>query len=313
MCRCFYIFFSDGKFIKKVKGYGEGPGFYLYPSSFQVVNDTILLNDISLKKVLHYDLDGNWLQDINQRHPANEIYIDRKGNEYYFSRSYLLDDSKDQVRVFNMTAGQLKFSGFPYAEEFQGLNVINRDPFIEMKRGVVFVDDYLDTLFIIEQNVAKPFLAFDFKDKGFKSKDLEKLKDLDIYEQFEFMNKQTPLHFDGSSVLSERFFMGSFRFQDKVFGGVYDFENQSSSTIKSGIINDLDQGNVIYNLLPLDQESVYSWTTGVEMYQHVQNLKKEMKEEAWQEFIKGKGANLVSTAIRAKESENRVLIIFKWK
>ncbi|SNS29173.1 hypothetical protein SAMN06295967_106196 [Belliella buryatensis] len=58
---------------------------------------------------------------------------------------------------------------------------------------------------------------------------------------------------------------------------------------------------------------LHSWTTGVEMYKYVQNLKKEMKEEAWQEFINGKGANLVSTAILAKESENRVLIIFKWK
>ncbi|SIT14983.1 6-bladed beta-propeller [Belliella pelovolcani] len=312
ICICFYIFSEDGKFIKKIKGYGEGPGEYMSPSVFLIQNDTILLNDISQKKILSYDLDGNWLEDGEQRLPANEVHLDSKGNEYYFSRSYMLNNTKNQVRVFDKH-GHLKFVGFPYKDEFLGLNVVNRKPFVELSGGVVLVDDYIDTLYIIDQYVEKPFLAFDFKDKGYKSKDLERLKDLDVMEQLEFLNKKTPLYFDGRAVLSERFFIGSFRFQEKSVIGVYDFENHVSSTFDFGVINDLDQGKVIYGLSPLDQESVYSWTTGIDLYKHVESLKRTMSKEEWQKYVKGEGSNLVNTAIRAKESENRVLIIFKWK
>jgi len=312
ICRCFYIFSSEGDFIKRVKGYGEGPGFYQYPSSFQIIDDTIRLNDISQRKILLYDLNGNWINDLKQRFPANEFLIDNKGFEFYHSESYLLKDSKNEVRIFD-SDGNLTFEGFPYDERLLPQKVKNRAPFIELEGGVLFLSGYADTLFLLEQFVKKPYLAFDFHGKGFKDSDLEKIQNFDHSELLDFINYKSPLHFDGRSVANERFFMGTFRYRDKAFLGIYDFRNNRGKIHAWGMVNDIDDGLKIYSLSQLDKDFVHGFTTGIDLYQHVQGLKSNMTEMEWEEFENGKGNKLVKTSLRAKDSENRVLIFMKWK
>lgn len=312
MCICFYIFSTDGQFIRKVKGFGEGPGLYQSPSSFQVIDDTIRLNDISQRKILLYDLEGNWIKDTKQRIPANEIMVARNGFEFYHSESYLLKDSNNQVRVYD-TEGKMTYEGFPNDERYAHIIFKNRTPFIELENGILFIEGYADTLYLLNQSKKKPFLAFDFRGKGFKNNDLKMIADLDALELINFINYNSPLHFDNGSVVNERFFMGIFRYQDQGYLGIYDFVNNESVVHKWGMINDIDLGPKVYTLSPLDSETAYGFTTGIDLYKHVHDLRSKMSEKEWEEFAKGKGSKLAKTALRAKNSENRVLIILKWK
>jgi hypothetical protein len=207
----------------------------------------------------------------------------------------------------------LTFEGFPYDERLLPQKVKNRAPFIELEGGVLFLSGYADTLFLLEQSVKKPYLAFDFHGKGFKDSDLEKIQNFDHSELLDFINYKSPLHFDGRSVANERFFMGTFRYRDKAFLGIYDFRNNRGKIHAWGMVNDIDDGLKIYSLSQLDKDFVHGFTTGIDLYQHVQGLKSNMTEMEWEEFENGKGNKLVKTSLRAKDSENRVLIFMKWK
>lgn len=312
ICVCFYIFSSEGLFIKKVKGFGEGPGSYQYPSSFQIIKDTIRLNDISQNKILHFDLDGNWIKDTPQQLSVNEIYIDKTGSSFHQSMSYLLNNSKNQIRVFD-SKGDLSFEGFPYDARISALKVKNRMPFIELDKGVIFKDDYLDTIYIIKGFNAEPYLAFDFKGKGFKNRDFNEVQDLDHFQIVDFINKRSPPHFMGRAVISDKFFLGGFKYLDGAFIATYDFEEKTSKVHHWQLVNDIDEGPGIYLPDRINEEWVYTYTTGKDLYLHIKSLQSKMTSTDWEEFQEGKGKKLVSTAKRAGSSENRILILLKWK
>lgn len=312
ICICFYIFSDKGDFIRKVRGYGDGPGSYMYPSSFQVIQDTIRLVDISQRKILSYDLDGNWLYDAKLRSPALEVFVDTKGNEFYYAASYLSTDIMNQVQVYDQV-GTLNFEGFPFRGTFEEIKTINREPFIEINEGVVFLEQYADTLFLLKNEKLEPFLLFDFLKKGFTESDLNQIKDYEPLEYLDYLNNRIPLYFLGMAVGNQRYFLGYFQYRNNHYLGIYDFEKTSGSVFKSGINNDLDQGKVIHGLSNFNDSSVYAWTTGRDLYKHVQHLRSKMTDQTWETFVKGEGYKLVSTANRAKNSENRVLMILKWK
>lgn len=64
---CLYkLFTRKGKFLRKIGAIGQGPGEYkiLYDSQIDEDNNRIYLFPWTSKKVLVYDLDGNFIQDI---------------------------------------------------------------------------------------------------------------------------------------------------------------------------------------------------------------------------------------------------------
>lgn len=312
MCICFYIFSDKGNFIRKVRGYGDGPGSYVYPSSFQVFQDTLRLLDISQNKILSYDLEGSWLYDAKLKSPALKVFFDTKGNEFHYVASYLSADLMNQVQVYDKH-GTLIFDGFPFRSTFEKIKTINREPFLEANDDVVFFEQYADTLFWIKNGFRESYLRFDFLKKGFTESDLIQIKDYEPLEYLDYLNNRMPLYFSGLAIGNQRYFLGYFQYRNNHYLGVYDFEKTSGSVFKSGIINDLDQGKVIHGLSYLNDSSVYTWTTGRDLYKHVQQLRGKMSDKAWETFVKGEGYKLVSTANRAKNSENRVLVILTWK
>lgn len=311
-CKCFYIFSSKGEFILKVMGYGEGPESYIYPSSFQIVGNKLQLNDIYLKKILEYDFSGDWIGDAEQRFPADEVFIGEDGRKFYRSMPYLLEEDKNQVRVFD-SEGNLIYKGFPSDERFERIKVKNRNPFIPIKEGVLLIDDYVDTVFILKDSSASPYLAFDFKGKGLKQGDFDKVQQLETLELLNFMNKTMPIRFDGRAVANDRYFLGSFKNEGKVYMGIYDFKEDKGFVYSSVLTNDIDLGKDIFQPFPLDKETVYVTTTGIDLYKHVQSLKKKMSTTEWDNFVETKGKRLVQTALKAKDSENRILVLMKWK
>ena len=79
---------SDGKYLRDIGGYGQGPGEYGMVSSAQIdeKNNRIYILPSLMKKIFVYDLEGNYLSDIPLQTFANrDIYLDKEKNCIYVS------------------------------------------------------------------------------------------------------------------------------------------------------------------------------------------------------------------------------------
>ena len=79
---------SDGKYLRDIGGYGQGPGEYGMVSSAQIdeKNNRIYILPSLMKKIFVYDLEGNYLSDIPLQTFVNrDIYFDKEKNCIYIS------------------------------------------------------------------------------------------------------------------------------------------------------------------------------------------------------------------------------------
>lgn len=121
---CSYkLFTRKGKFLHTIGAIGQGPGEYklLYDNQIDEENNRIYLFPWTTKKVLVYDLDGNFIQDI----PLPRLV--HKG-------CFKVDTAQKQMSVLN-----LPFMGTPLAwlQDFDG-NVISE----KMTPHLEFMPDY---------------------------------------------------------------------------------------------------------------------------------------------------------------------------
>ena len=79
---------SDGKYLRDIGGYGQGPGEYGMVSSAQIdeKNNRIYILPSLMKKIFVYDLEGIYLSDIPLQTFVNrDIYLDKEKNCIYVS------------------------------------------------------------------------------------------------------------------------------------------------------------------------------------------------------------------------------------
>src|SRR5690554_3240822 len=189
VCECFYIFDDQGKFIRKVKRQGDGPGNYLQPSSFQAYNDQIILFDAALKKWLHFDLDGNWLRDISSPIYALESFIDSAGNYFLYKGYYLGEDKPFQIWVFDEKL-ERPFLSFPFDPEHP-LITVNDRKFTAINEGIVYSDQFEDSVSVFRDHKWHPHVVFDFLEKGISKKEVSKL--IKEGNLMHMLNKERPL------------------------------------------------------------------------------------------------------------------------
>ena len=121
---CLYkLFTRKGKFLRKIGAIGQGPGEYkiLYDSQIDEDNNRIYLFPWTTKKILVYDLDGNFIQDIPLPRLVHKGCLN-------------VDTDQKQLSVLN-----LPFLGTPVAwlQDFDG-NVISE----KMAPHLEFMPDY---------------------------------------------------------------------------------------------------------------------------------------------------------------------------
>ncbi len=84
------MFTADGKFIKNIGAYGEGPGEFKYPKGLAVdKDDNIYVGAAKLLKVLVFDKDGNFVREFGKEGTPPEGFeaigpmcVDKAGNIY---------------------------------------------------------------------------------------------------------------------------------------------------------------------------------------------------------------------------------------
>lgn len=135
------LFTRQGKYLRTIGAIGQGPGEYrlLYDNQIDEVNNYIYLFPWTTQKVLAYDLDGNFLQDI---------LLPRLVHKGCFK----VDTSKRRMTVLN-----LPFTGnsLAWVQDFNG-NVICEKPAPQLE----LLPDYSNE--IINRRYHDSLLSFSF-------------------------------------------------------------------------------------------------------------------------------------------------------
>lgn len=315
-CHCIKVFNKSGQYLSKIRAYGEGPGKYLDLDNFMVVNDEVLVMGVYPPKLIWFSLEGDFLREEKLKSNITAgVFLDSL-ERYHFSISpystekYIVhgmnSDFRDTTNYFPTIEGR-------YYGDFSG-----RNNYILSGEDKYFTLAFQDTVFKLKGDKYIPKLVFDF---GKYRQDLEefkrKLNEVDPMVRLDFLNKKSKLYFvpNSSLILSEKYFFSSFMYEGISFNVFYDRKKQETTVWNWGIENDLDEGYNPYTIQSVFDEGRHAGLriSGVELFDILEMKREELGNEAFENYIQGKGKRFAEVATAAKESENPVLIIYTVK
>lgn len=310
-CKCIKIFDSEGNYLSKIRAYGEGPEKYLDLDNFTIVKNEVLLLGLYPPKLMWFSLEGDFLREekLNQFVGAG-IYSQEESRYYFFSNfiskdEYFItsvnDNFKDTLQSFLFDPDRY-YGNSPARENFSiGENIYLGRP-------------YHDTIMMISKGEFIPKLIFDFGEYSQPIDELEKQwNNPDSRERLNFINNRAKLYFDPNYnwFISEAQLYAFFSYMETSFNVFFDRKNQKTHVLNKGFINDIDEGvNTYFFNYQFDQDKIGHVISGKDLFRVLQKKKEELGQEAFEEYVKGKGKNFAQVAFEAKDSENPVLIVY---
>ena len=142
-----YIYTTTGKFLKKIYAVGTGPDEYikLYSMYLSPVHNYILTYCNQLKKIIFYDLDGNFLGAKNIGFWVKDFSLLESGQfSYYVNNEYNLGN----LILTNNELVPIKKGIKGKYNDTKGLNFYQYRPFIkDYKNSKLIMPTLLDTLY----------------------------------------------------------------------------------------------------------------------------------------------------------------------
>ena len=86
-CHCVQIFDRSGKFLSKIRAYGEGPEKYLDFDDAIVVNNELLLLGVFPPKLMWFSLEGKFLREEKLAQQIGSGVFSEEDKRYYFHTS----------------------------------------------------------------------------------------------------------------------------------------------------------------------------------------------------------------------------------
>lgn len=83
-----FCFSNAGKFVFKIQRIGKGPGEYikLYDMEINPFEENLEVLDRSLRKIISFDLKGNYLEEFRVNYMASNLMIVTKNNRFIYTR-----------------------------------------------------------------------------------------------------------------------------------------------------------------------------------------------------------------------------------
>jgi len=166
------VFDQEGIFQRSIGFRGDGPGGYLQPMDFRILNNEIHVLDVG--KVLVYDLEGTYLRKKNlPSFMANGF--EKLSDGYAFIGAGMDTDNL----ILTNEGIEIKNSFFPY--HTRAFNVLMVNPLFENPDGKTIYRRYLnDTLFQIDGfERPQPYLYVDFQQNKSNYTDLLKSENVE--------------------------------------------------------------------------------------------------------------------------------------
>lgn len=155
-----YVFDRSGKFVRSLGNAGRGPGEHLFAKDLSIdkAKDKITLLDTGGGKMLFYDLDGKFLQEV-------PVYYNFSNIEYDGPRMVLNTGRNnnswipaiDLYRLVIADRNQEPLArGFKFSDEVRH-NLYAEPKIMSTPHGVLYNDWLSDTLWVVNNSMCTPF------------------------------------------------------------------------------------------------------------------------------------------------------------
>ncbi|RAI91461.1 6-bladed beta-propeller [Algoriphagus yeomjeoni] len=312
-CKCIQIFDRSGKYLNKLRSYGEGPGQYLDFDGALVRNEEIMLVGVFPRKLMWFDLKGGFLreQKVSERFGA-AVYSDREKRYYLFNRA-------SEAGQFFIESVNESFEdtvkAVPFDPELYYGSYSNRNSLKSFNEHIYFGQPFQDTIYIANEGEFIPKLVFDFGKYGQSQEEMIKNEEnLDPLQELEFINNRAKLYLSTIWYVTDSQLYLSASHEKKSYKIFYTRDDRKTHIIEGELVNDLNESphrNIFYH--QLSEGKVGYTIPGKTLFKSLQQKKADLGQEGFEEYVRGKGKNFAQTAFAAKDSENPVLIVYTVK
>tara|TARA_R110002020_G_scaffold146343_1_gene320938 strand:+ start:64718 stop:65995 length:1278 start_codon:yes stop_codon:yes gene_type:complete len=312
-CQCIQIFDRSGKFLNKLRSYGEGTGQYLDFDGALVRNGEIMLVGVFPRKLMWFDLNGEFLreQKVSQRF-GGAIYSDREKRYYLFNKASesgqffiesVNESFEDTVQVI------------PFDPEIYYGSYSDRNNLKSFNGRIYFGQPFQDTIFIANDGNFIPKLVFDFGEYGQGQEEMIKIKEnLEPLQQMEFLNNRAKLYLSTIWHITDSQLYLKASHEKESYNIFYTREDNRTHVINDEFVNDLNESPHVNSFFYQFSEGKVGCTIpGKILFKDLQKKKAKLGQEGFEEYVKGKGKNFAQAAFAAKDSENPVLIVYTVK
>ena len=297
-----FIFSRNGEFISQISALGNGPFEYdlLHDFFFDESEQEIVV--VSLNgRIIFYDINGNGLRQ--SRLASLGGMYDLMGNHIFGSGF----DSEYWLHIFNIDgSNEKKF--VPIGKNRIGLNFKPYTNFSSREDSLLFLPSLGQTFYCYTNGKVFPKYEVNF---GKNNIPIEKFNSTQDFMEFEsiFRNNNYAFNID-RFYESSGYFHFSFEYKEKL---CYAFYNRSTKeiTVAINLINDIN-GIKYYGLMGNTDDGIIQTSWPLDIKERLEELKSKMSSEEWVTYCT-KNGKLVQIAKCAEDTDNPVLIIYKYK
>lgn len=162
------IYYADGSHLKTISALGKGPAEFTQPWDLAIdpFYNELFITDVNTRKVLRYDLDGNFKDEMHTDFiPLSIGFID--------SESFVFRTQSDVARI--VTTNRDGENEKIIHENFFSALMPNFYNFQKNAEDLLYYEVFNDTIYALGRDSAKPFLRVDFLDNRGQSLSKEEI------------------------------------------------------------------------------------------------------------------------------------------
>ncbi|WP_175499656.1 6-bladed beta-propeller [Algoriphagus aquimarinus] len=312
-CKCIQIFDRSGKYLNKIRSYGEGPGEYLDFDDAIIRNDEIMLAGVFPSKLMWFSLKGKFLREKKVADQFGSVVFSDLEKRYYFYSSVFAQDEFFIKSVNETIEDTVK--AIPFDPELYYGMYSDRSNLQNSNGRVYLSRPFQDTSYYADQGQFIPKLVFDFGKYGQSQDELKKIdEDLEPLDFMQFLNNRAKLYLSTIWYITENQLYARMSYEKESYNIFFTRDNQKTHVIKGDFVNDLNESLHISSFFhQFSDGKTGSTIPGKELFKLLQKKKAELGQAGFEEYVKGKGKNFAQVAFAAKDSENPVLIVYTVK
>lgn len=163
--RSIFIFDGKGHFKSKIMKVGRGPGEYIFPDEVALKNDTVLVYDRAVRKMLYYGLDGTFYKEVHFGVYRPETFVLKDSGHFVF---YV---GMPEVTEDNAEVAVTDLNGKFTEQYFKRPGLTNEqgrfrlpDYFAKNANGIFFIPVFGDKMYRLTEDSVQMVFDFQFKD-----------------------------------------------------------------------------------------------------------------------------------------------------
>ena len=314
-CKCIHIFNRSGKFLHKLRSYGEGPEKYLDLDNAIIVKNEVLLLGVYPPKLMWFSMDGKFLREEKlEKQNGSGVFSEEEKRYYFYNKVRGVSNGQYFVESVNEFF-QDTLRSFLYQEDGYYGNYSSQRSFIKENK-IYFGRPFNDTIMVTKDGIFFPKFVFDFGDYKQSIEQLKKnSENLSSVDELDFINHRAKLYFVPYGwYVTESQLYADFKYEESFYMIFFDRNAKKTHILNGRLKNDIDESINPFSFTHLfSTDKVGFYLPGRFLFEELQKKKAELGKDGFEEYVKGKGKNFAQVAFAAKDSENPVLIVYTTK